>query len=78
VTKEETKATMAALLEERRGYANRVLLAEEGGDEEQVKEAKARLAGVDAELRRLGGKAQKRVQTASTRPSARTKERRSK
>ena len=53
MTKEETQATISALLEERRGYVLR-------GDEQ-------RLAQVDAQLRALGASAEKPATRASRR-----------
>lgn len=59
-TNEEKKAMIAALLEERRGYVNR-------GDDDRV-------AQVDAQLRRLGGSAEKPSQRAQRRPGLRSPE----
>jgi len=56
-TVEEKKATIRALIEERRGYVMR------GLDD--------RVAAVDAQLRRLGASAEKPVQRASQRPASR-------
>ena len=62
MTKEEQKATIAALLEERRGYVNR------GED--------ARVAEVDKQLKALGHGAQKRSSQAEKRPSEKASEKR--
>lgn len=69
VTNEEKKSMIAALLEERAGYEKRVLRAEEEEDEEKVKEAKERVAGVNASLRALGEKAEKPAERAQKRPA---------
>lgn len=53
MTKEDEKATISALLKERRGYVQR-------GDEERVKQ-------VDAELRRLGASAEPKAKRATKR-----------
>jgi hypothetical protein len=57
VTKEEKKATIAALLEERRGYV--------------LRDEKDRVAQVDAQLRVLGHEAKKPAARALSRPSGR-------
>ena len=56
VTKEDDKATIAALLEERRGY--------------ELRGEKGRVAEVDKQLAALGHGAQKRSATAQKRPSS--------
>jgi hypothetical protein len=60
MTKEDTQATIAALIEERRGYVAR--------------EEAERVAQVDAQLKALGHEAQKPSQRASNRPSQRRKD----
>lgn len=55
MTKEQDKATISALLEERRGYVNR-------GDDDRV-------AQVDAQLKALGAAAEKPSQRAQKRPA---------
>lgn len=55
VTKEEQARTIAALLEERKGYVQR--------------EDTERVAAVDAELKRLGAYAEKPSQRAQKRPA---------
>lgn len=62
MSKEDDQATIAALLEERRGYALR-------GDEDRV-------AQVDAQLKALGHGAQKRSAKAEKRPSSRSSSKR--
>jgi hypothetical protein len=69
MTKEDRKATISALLEEKRGYQLRALAAEEAGDEDAVALAKMRSAGVDAQLRTLGANAEKPASRAQRRPS---------
>lgn len=55
MTKEDTQATIAALLEERRGYV--------------VRSEDERVAQVDAQLRALGHGAKRPSERASSRPS---------
>lgn len=62
MTKEDDKATIDALLEERRGYVNR-------GETERV-------AMVDAELKKLGASAEKPVTRSQKRPGRRTRTKR--
>jgi len=69
VTKEERKATISALLEEKRGYPALLDLAQEAGDEDAAALAKSRSAGVDAQLRALGAVAEKPASRAQRRPS---------
>ena len=71
VTKEEQQATIAGLLEERKGYVVRVLDAEEHADAERAKAMNDRVAQVDAELKRLGASAEKPSKRASSRPAQR-------
>ncbi len=70
VTKEEQKATIAALLEERNGYELRELAAKEKGDDEEAKVMKERLGLIDAQLKSLGGAAEKPATRAQKRPAA--------
>lgn len=70
-TSEEKKATIQALLEERRGYEQRVQAAEAADDSEAAEGAKTRVKGVDAELKRLGASAEKPSERATTRPAQR-------
>lgn len=69
MTKEERKATISALLEEKRGYDLRAVAAQEAGDEDAVALAKSRSAGVAAQLRALGAAAEKPASRAQRRPS---------
>lgn len=81
VTKEQEKATIAALLEEKRGYE---LRKQVGSDQARaddpvdaaagralVDEMDERLGGVTAQLKALGHGAQKRSAKAEKRPSSR-------
>ena len=56
MSKEDDQTTIAALLQERRGYVNR------GLDD--------RVAAIDAELKKLGHQAETKQKRASTRPAA--------
>ena len=69
MTKEQQKATIQALLQERHGYELRVVGAEEDGNEEALAAATERIKQVDAELRKLGHEASKPASRASRRPS---------
>lgn len=70
VTNEQKKRTIAALLEEKRGYENRALKAEEDGDDEALEIANDRVKAVEAELRKLGASAKRGSETAEKRPSS--------
>lgn len=71
VTNEQKDRTIAAYLEERRGYEGRLVGATEAGDEAEIERWQARVAEVDAELRRMGAGARTSQQTAEKRPSRR-------
>lgn len=74
VTKEQEKSRLAALLHERHGYELRIIGAKDDGDEERLAVAEARLAAVDAELKKLGHEAEKPSTRAAKRPSGRSAE----
>lgn len=67
MTKEQKQSRIAALLHERLGYERRAVKAREDGNDENLAEAEARVAGVDAELKKLGAAAEKPVRRAETR-----------
>lgn len=69
VTKEQEKATIAALLHERSGYENRARKAEEDGNDEAKADAEDRVSQVNAELKKLGHTAQTGQQRAARRPA---------
>ena len=71
MTKQEQAATISALLEERRGYQIRLLGAQEAGDAASASAMAGRVAGVDAELKRLGSSAEKASKRAEKRPAQR-------
>lgn len=71
MTKEQEKSTIAALVEERRGYEVRAVGAEEAGDDEALAAAKDRVAQVDAELKKLGAAATKASTRSEKRPGGR-------
>ena len=71
MTKQEQAATISALLEERRGYQIRLLGAQEAGDDASAAAMVDRVAGVDAELKRLGASAEKPSSRAHKRPAQR-------
>lgn len=81
MTKEDEKATIGALLEERRGYELRKTLGEEQATSDDPVEAAAgkeiasemseRLKTIDGRLKDLGHGAQKHSSRAEKRPSQR-------
>jgi len=72
-TKEQTKAYIAALLEERRGAEAR---AEHSDDEKVAEKAQQRLHDIDAELSRVGHAAKPPAKRAETRPALGVSEKR--
>lgn len=69
MTKEQQKAMISALLQERRGYERRLVGAEEDANEEAAAAAKERIKQVDEQLKRYGHEAKTPAQRASKRPS---------
>lgn len=69
MTKEQKDATIAALLHEKLGYERRALHADEHGDAAGAEAARARAAGVEDELRKLGALAKTSAKSAQTRPA---------
>lgn len=67
MTKERKQSTISALLHERLGYERRVAKAREIDDEKALADAEARVAAVDAELKKLGAAAEKPARRAETR-----------
>lgn len=69
MTKEDDKASIAALLEEKRGYELRAASYAEAGEDDALAAIKERIKNVDDQLKALGHGAQKRSAKAEKRPS---------
>jgi hypothetical protein len=66
---------IAALLEEKRGYENRLRRAENEGHEDLAKALKKRVAAVEDSLRVFGHKASAPAERAERRPAAKSETR---
>lgn len=71
MTNEQRDRTIAAYLEERRGYEVRLVGAKEADDEAAIEAWETRVAEVDAELRKIGAGARTSQQASEKRPASR-------